>query len=84
MQVAEMVLEITVQGKQISMTTSDPLAALDTGTSLIGGPSDDVAAVWNAVPGALEVGLQAPGFYVFRKCFSQRILVRFTHGNCSV
>jgi cathepsin D len=64
-----MVLEVTVQGKPVS-SGSNPLSAIDTGTSLIGGPSDAVADVWNAVPGALQVGVQAPGFYVFRKCCS--------------
>ncbi|XP_006460527.1 hypothetical protein AGABI2DRAFT_142735 [Agaricus bisporus var. bisporus H97] len=58
-------LEVSVQDQNIELTESGSLSAIDTGTSLIGGLSADVARIWNAVPGALEVGLQAPGFYVY-------------------
>ncbi|KAF7783279.1 hypothetical protein Agabi119p4_2655 [Agaricus bisporus var. burnettii] len=57
--------EVSVQDQNIELTESGSLSAIDTGTSLIGGLSADVARIWNAVPGALEVGLQAPGFYVY-------------------
>jgi cathepsin D len=44
---------VTVQGSPVSIAGgSSALSAIDTGTTLIGGPSDDVARIWSAVPGA--------------------------------
>jgi len=58
---------ITVNGKSANVATgSNALAAIDTGTTLIGGPSSDVAAVWAQVSGsqkATDSDLQ--GFYTF-------------------
>ncbi|KAF8990499.1 aspartic peptidase domain-containing protein [Cyathus striatus] len=46
---------ITVQGKSINITTGDAaLAAIDTGTTLVGGPSADVNAIWNSISGSKE------------------------------
>lgn len=58
---------MTVNGKSISITGGDAgVSAIDTGTTLIGGPSDDVAAIWAAVPGS-SPSLENPGFFGFRK-----------------
>ncbi|KAG2016244.1 aspartyl protease, variant 2 [Coprinopsis cinerea AmutBmut pab1-1] len=47
------VRRITVQGRSVPISTgSASLAAIDTGTTLIGGPSGDVEAIWAAVPGS--------------------------------
>ncbi|KAJ7204140.1 aspartyl protease [Mycena pura] len=58
----------TVQGKSVSISTGNAaLAAIDTGTTGIGGPTADVARIWNAVPGASPFrgdGLP-PGFFQF-------------------
>ncbi|PPQ65448.1 hypothetical protein CVT26_000100 [Gymnopilus dilepis] len=44
---------VTVQGKSVQITTGNSaVSAIDTGTTLIGGPSNDVAAIWAAVPGS--------------------------------
>ncbi|KAJ3563090.1 hypothetical protein NP233_g9166 [Leucocoprinus birnbaumii] len=49
---------VTVQGRSIPISTGS-LAAIDTGTTFIGGPTADVQAIWNAVPGAQKL----PGGY---------------------
>ncbi|KAG6840112.1 hypothetical protein C0991_008902 [Blastosporella zonata] len=56
---------VTVQGKKVAITAGDVAqAAIDTGTTLIGGPSADVAAIWAAVPGSQTVPSMS-GFYSF-------------------
>ena len=58
---------ITVQGKSVQITTgNDALALLDTGTTLIGGPTADVRAIWAAVPGSAAV-VNQQGFFSFRQ-----------------
>lgn len=59
---------VTVQGKSVQVATgSSALSAIDTGTTLIGGPSTDVAAIWAAVPGSQPLLGQMAGFYGFRR-----------------
>ena len=59
---------VTVQGKSVQVATgSSALSAIDTGTTLIGGPSTDVAAIWAAVPGSQPLSGQMAGFYGFRR-----------------
>ncbi|KAK0462521.1 aspartyl protease [Desarmillaria tabescens] len=57
---------LTVQGKSVALTTSGTtaLSAIDTGTTLIGGPSEDVAAIWAQVEGAQQARGQQ-GLYTF-------------------
>lgn len=63
-----LLVDITVQGNSISIATgSSAISAIDTGTTLIGGPSAQVQAIWNAVPGAQELGSEMPGFWSFRQ-----------------
>lgn len=58
---------VTVQGSNVAITSGDSaLAAIDTGTTLIGGPTADVNAIWKAVPGASAIQGQS-GFFSFRK-----------------
>jgi len=56
---------ITVQGKSVPVTSGQTaLSAIDTGTTLIGGPTTDVQAIWAAVPGSQAVpGMD--GFFSF-------------------
>ncbi|KAF5346349.1 hypothetical protein D9758_011478 [Tetrapyrgos nigripes] len=58
-------MSVTVNGKSVSVTTGDSaLSAIDTGTTLIGGPTNDVEAIWNAVPNSGPVrGMD--GFFAF-------------------
>lgn len=56
---------VTVQGSPVNIATgSSALSAIDTGTTLIGGPSDDVARIWAAVPGSTRAP-NNQGLYVF-------------------
>ncbi|KAI6037555.1 aspartic peptidase domain-containing protein [Pisolithus marmoratus] len=56
---------ITVQGKSLQVSSSQGLAAIDTGTTLIGGPSSIVSQIWSAVPGAEPLSGQYAGMYAF-------------------
>ncbi|KAF9010681.1 aspartic peptidase domain-containing protein [Cyathus striatus] len=56
---------VTVQGKSVTISSGDAaLSAIDTGTTLVGGPTADVNAIWSAVPGSQAVqGMD--GFFSF-------------------
>ncbi|KDQ27392.1 hypothetical protein PLEOSDRAFT_1089322 [Pleurotus ostreatus PC15] len=56
---------LTVNGNVVNVATGNAgVSAIDTGTTLIGGPSADVRAIWDAVPGSQPVdGMD--GFFSF-------------------
>ncbi|KAF7369214.1 Peptidase A1 domain-containing protein [Mycena venus] len=58
---------VTAQGKSVSISTgNNAISAIDTGTTAIGGPTDDVNAIWAAVPNAGPVQQQGgEGFFQF-------------------
>ncbi|KAJ7112948.1 aspartic peptidase domain-containing protein [Mycena epipterygia] len=59
------VFGITVEGKAVKITGGpSALSAIDTGTTLLGGPAADVKAIWAAVPGS-TASTSMPGFYQF-------------------
>ena len=51
----------------MTLSLQNALSAIDTGTTLIGGPTVDVAAFYSAIPGSTNLGNDDPGFYAFRK-----------------
>jgi cathepsin D len=55
---------MTVQGNNVKIATVN--AAIDTGTTLIGGPSADVKNIWAAVPNSQPMDGLMEGFYSFR------------------
>lgn len=65
-------LGITVQGSTVSVTSSSSsgtgstLAAIDTGTTLIGGPTDLVAAIYTKIPGSQQGTGDLAGYYTYR------------------
>ena len=60
---------VTVQGNSVSVPTGSAAAsAIDTGTTLIGAPSDAVTAIFNAIDGAQPLSGQLDGFWAFREC----------------
>lgn len=77
------VIGVTVQGNSVPITTGNSaLAAIDTGTTLIGGPTNDVRAIWNAVGGTAIQG--TPGFFQFRKFQNFCAFFPYLHTSCSL
>ena len=61
-------IAVTVRGNSISVPTgSAGLAAIDTGTTLIGAPSSAVQAIYAQIPNSQPLGGQMQGFYQFRQ-----------------
>ena len=59
-----------MNGKSVSLPSGDlAVAAIDTGTTLIGGPTAAVDAVWGAVPGSEALGGNLTGYFAFRTFF---------------
>jgi cathepsin D len=58
---------VTVQGKSVSISTGNAaISAIDTGTTAIGGPTDDVSAIYAAIPNAGPVTESGgEGFFQF-------------------
>ena len=64
---------VTVNSQGVSVLSSNlAVAAIDTGTTLIGGPTEAMDAIWAAVPGSqlLSIFSVRPGFFSFRTFFS--------------
>ncbi|KAF8554783.1 acid protease [Imleria badia] len=61
----QQVQSVTVQGKSISISSSQGLAAIDTGTTLIGAPSAITKEIWSNVPGSVALTGQFAGMYAF-------------------
>jgi cathepsin D len=55
-----------VNGKNVSIGQGNS-AAIDTGTTLIGGPTTAVNAIWGAVSGAVPLSGNLTGFWAFRR-----------------
>ncbi|PFH46190.1 hypothetical protein AMATHDRAFT_70417, partial [Amanita thiersii Skay4041] len=71
--------QVTVQGKNIPITTGDSaISAIDTGTTLIGGPTNDVKAIYNAIPGS-QVLENSGGLYAF-PCYTNYTLTMSNGG----
>jgi len=56
---------LTVNGKAVTLSSPNALSAIDTGTTLIGGPHADVVALYAAIPNSVDLGSDDPGFYAF-------------------
>ncbi|KAJ7119369.1 aspartic peptidase domain-containing protein [Mycena crocata] len=68
------VSSITAQGKAVTLSATKT-AAVDTGTTVIAGPSADVKAIWAAIPGsALDT---VSGFYQFPCATSVTVTISF-------
>lgn len=68
---------VTVNGKSVTIPTGNSaISAIDTGTTLIGGPSAGVRAIYAAIPGSQALTGQMQGFYAFRASSPS-----FTFGN---
>ena len=57
---------LTVNGNSVSIgSDADNIAAIDTGTTLLGGPTAAVEAFWGQVDGARQLSGQNSGFWAF-------------------
>jgi len=57
---------LTVQGEPISLPTgSSSLAAIDTGTTLVGGPPDAIAQIFAQIPGSRPGTDNLAGYYTY-------------------
>jgi cathepsin D len=68
---------VTIQGKSISVSSSEGLAAIDTGTTLIGAPSDITTEIWSNVPGSVALTGQYQGMYSFPCTTSVAVTLSF-------
>ncbi|KAL0956906.1 hypothetical protein HGRIS_003011 [Hohenbuehelia grisea] len=68
---------VTVDGQNIRIQTGNAaVSAIDTGTTLVGGPTSDVNAIWAAVPGSQKVqGMD--GFFSFPCSTTVRVTMSF-------
>jgi hypothetical protein len=61
------ILDLNVAGKAVKIATgSAALSAIDTGTTLIGGPTADVNSFWASVPGSQPLSGQNVGYFTYR------------------
>lgn len=65
------ITSLTVNGASVTLPSgSSSLAAIDTGTTLIGGPAAQVAAVYAAIPGSAPATGNYEGYYTYRTSHS--------------
>ncbi|KAG8854472.1 hypothetical protein FRB96_007534 [Tulasnella sp. 330] len=55
---------VTVQGQTLT-NSGTVLAAMDTGTTLIGGPATAIAAIYSQIPGSQLAGDNYPGYWAY-------------------
>jgi cathepsin D len=68
------VTEVLVNGKSVNIPGgASAVAAIDTGTSLIGAPTAAVEAIWGAVPGSVPLSGAQAGYFAF-PCTTQLTL----------
>ena len=58
---------LTVNGNSVNLTSgSASYAAIDTGTTLVGGPNDAIAALYAQIPGSQALSGDNAGYYTYR------------------
>ena len=58
-------LALTVNGESVTLSSgSGAYAAIDTGTTLVGGPEDAVSALYAQIPGSQALTGDNAGYYV--------------------
>jgi len=61
-------LALSVQGNSISLGTGQSTySAIDTGTTLIGGPQNTVAEIYANIPGSAAATGNFEGYYTYRE-----------------
>ncbi|KAM6504200.1 aspartic peptidase A1 [Amanita muscaria] len=73
---------LTVQGTSISIASgSSSYAAIDTGTTLVGGPSDVIAEIYAQIPGSQAGSGNYQGYYTYPCDTSVQVSVSFGNGS---
>ena len=71
---------MTVRGKTITLPTgSSAYAAIDTGTTLVGGPLSAIQNIFAQIPGSAPGTGSWEGYYTYRACFCRpvpRVLIK--------
>ena len=69
-------LAVGVQGTTLNVRSgAQSLAAIDTGTTLIGGPTSAVAEIYSRIQGSQALNGQMQGYFTVRAFLSPRGLV---------
>ncbi|KAH8823621.1 aspartic peptidase domain-containing protein [Flagelloscypha sp. PMI_526] len=71
---------LSVINQTYQTSPSRQLAIIDTGTTIIGGPSDQVTSFWSLVPGAVPMGWPNNGFYEYPCSTSLGVTLTFVGG----
>jgi len=72
---------ITVQGSSVTVPSgSSSFAAIDTGTTLIGGPSDVIAEIYAQIPGSQAGSGNFQGYYTYPCSTDVEVTVSFGNG----
>ena len=65
-------LALTVNGESVTLSSgSGAYAAIDTGTTLIGGPNTEVANIYAQISGSEALSGSYDGYYSYREFASQ-------------
>lgn len=65
---------MTVQGSDIDISSAGTIAAVDTGTTLVGGPADTIALLYSSVPGSSPGTGNLTGYYTYRESQPDKML----------
>ena len=70
-----------MNGKSVEIATgNDAISVIDTGTTLIGGPSEGVQNLYDAIPGSRPFS-EMEGFFTFRKFRHPSTCLRYGLGH---
>ncbi|KAI0793728.1 aspartic peptidase domain-containing protein [Fomes fomentarius] len=69
---------LTVNGNSVSLPSgSDSYAAIDTGTTLVGGPPDVIASVYAQIPGSQALSGDNDGYYTYPCSTDVNVTMRY-------
>ena len=58
---------MTVQGTPMDLSLAGSVAAVDTGTTLVGGPADVIAELYSSIPDSSPGTGNLTGYYTYRE-----------------
>ena len=71
---------MTVQGNSITLPSGkDSYSAIDTGTTLIGGPQDAIEAIYSNIPNSQPASGDFAGYYTYRESSLFQIRIDIHH-----